>query len=324
MRAKHARFAAATAVGVSLALFGGAAFAAICPDVSVGSTAPCAANDQPIDVVIDNFPVTKIVNWVDNSLILQEVHGRNGQTLVNIIKSAPTTTIYNLVENSINVQIDGPRGTSINASIDSEPSTTILNEVDNSVSFSDLTGVADSGTITSIESSPTTKIYNEVDNSVNIGSTGIGDGLPSSQFRVVSALTSQTITIDNEPATELSNLVDNSVTLDETISTLSGTLTTVVNNVPTTVLINLVYNTIDLHLSDPLGIPIDLFIDSMPITLVENLVDNSVSATVVPEPSSLSLVALGLCAFGLLRRGTTKSARAPRTPFYVGQYGGQT
>jgi hypothetical protein len=125
--------------------------------------------------------------------------------------------------------------------------------------------------------------------------------------------TSESIVIDNEPVTQLFNLVDNSVSVAETISTLSGTLTTVIKNKPTTDIYNLVDNTINLQLSDPLGIPIALFIDDMPITLVENLVDNSVNVTVVPEPSSLSLVALGLCAFGLLRRATARPARAPGT-----------
>jgi hypothetical protein len=122
--------------------------------------------------------------------------------------------------------------------------------------------------------------------------------------------TSQTIVIDNEPVTALLNQVDNSVTLFETISKLTGTNVTVVNNIPTTNIFNLVDNTIDVWLSDPLGIPISLFIDSMPNTLIDNLVDNNVTVT-VPEPSSWSLLALGFCAFGLLRRATSRRAKLP-------------
>jgi PEP-CTERM motif len=321
MLAKHAMFAAAAAVAVSSALCGGVAFAAICPDVSTGSTAPCGANDPAIDVVIDNFPETAIYNQVDNSVTLQEIHGSIGESRINIVTSAPTTTIYNLVENTINVEIAGPAGTSISGSINGSPTTTIYNAVDNSVSFLDLTGAPDPATFTRIESSPTTKVYDLVDNSVNIGADLQGGSLSS----VLLTPTSQTIVIDSQPVTQLLNLVDNSVSLAETISTLSGTVaTTVVTNTPTTDIFNVVDNTINVLLVDPLGIPIALNIDSMPITLIENLVDNSVNVTVVPEPSSWSLLALGFCAFGLLRRATTRPARAPRTPYYVGQDGGRT
>jgi hypothetical protein len=183
--------------------------------------------------------------------------------------------------------------------------------------------VPTTSTITEVESSPTTKIYDVVDNGVNITTGLLGDS-SSSQGAVLLTPTSQTIVIDNEPVTQLLNLVDNSVSVAETISTLSGNLTTVVNNTPTTEIFNIVNNTINLQLNDPLGIPISLFIDDMPITLVENLVDNSVNVTVVPEPSSLSLVALGLCAFGLLRRATPRPANAPRTGYYARRDSGQT
>jgi hypothetical protein len=323
MLAKHAMFAAAAAVAVSSAACGGVAFAAICPDVSTGSTTPCGANDPAIDVVIDSFPKTAIYNLVNNSVTLREIHGRPGETPVNIIDSAPTTTIYNWVENTVNVHINGPAGTSISGSIDSGPTTTMFDAVDNGISFSNLTDVPTTSTITEVESSPTTNIYDVVDNGVNI-TTGLLGASSSSQGAVLLTPTSQTIVIDNEPVTELVNGVDNSVTVAETISTLSGSLTTVVDSRPTTDIVNVVNNTVDLWLNDPLGIPIALFIDSMPITLMEDWVDNSVNVIVVPEPSSWSLLALGFCAFGLLRRATTRPARAPRTPFYVGQDGGQT
>jgi hypothetical protein len=323
MLAKHAMFAAAAAVAVSSALCGGVAFAAICPDVSTGSTAPCGANDPAIDVVIDSFPETAIYNLVNNSVTLREIHGRPGETPINIIDSAPKTTIYNLVENTINVEIDGPAGTSISGSIDSGPTTTIFDDVDNGFSFSNLTGVPNTSTITRVESSPTTNIYDLVDNGVNI-TTNLSGASSSSQSAVLLTPTSQTIVIDNEPVTELVNGVDNSVSVTETISTLSGSLTTVVDNRPTTDIFNVVNNTVNLRLNDPLGIPIALFIDSMPITLMEDWVDNGVNVIVVPEPSSWSLLALGFCAFGLLRRATTRPARAPRTPYYVGQDGGRT
>jgi hypothetical protein len=309
MGAKHAMFRAAAAVAVFSAVCRSTvALAAICPEVGSGPAVPCTTNDQTIDVFIYNFPVTAIYNLVNNSVTLQEIHGGSGETPVNIINSAPTTTIYNLIENTVNVEIDGPAGTSIIGSIDGSPITTIYSAVDNSVSFSDLTGAPHPTTITRIESSPTTAIYDLVDNGINI-TTGLQGAFSSSQRAVLLTPTSQTIAIDNEPITTLFNLVDNSVTLAETISTLSGTVTTVVNNIPTTNIFNLVDNTINLELSDPLGIPIALFINSMPTTLIENLVDNSVSVIVVPEPSSLSLVALGLCAFGLLRRATARQDR---------------
>ena len=184
---------------------------------------------------------------------------------------------------------------------------TIDSAVDDSVNSSDLT---DPLYVTHIESSPTTIIYDHVDNGINI-TTGPQDASSSSQSAVLLTPTSQTIVIDNEPVTELFNQVDNSVSLTETISTLTGTMVTVVNNIPRTNIFNVVDNTIDLWLSDPLGIPIALFIDSMPNTLIENLVDNSVNVTDVPEPSSWSLLALGFCAFGLLRRATSRRAKLP-------------
>jgi hypothetical protein len=307
MRAKHGIYAAAAVVAVSSGVCGSTALATTCPGVGSEAAVACTSNDPAIDVVIDNFPETAIYNLVDNSVTLQEIHGRVGESRINIVTSAPTTTIYNLVENTVNVEIAGPAGTSISGSIDGIPTTTIYNAVDNRVSFSDLTGGPDPATFTRIESSPTTKVYDLVDNSVNIGTDLQGGSLSS----VLLTPTSQTIVIDNQPVTQLLNLVDNSVSLAETISTLSGTVTTtVVTNTPTTDIFNVVDNTINVLLVDPLGIPIALNIDSMPITLIENLVDNSVNVTVVPEPSSLSLLALGLCAFGLLRRAT--NARAQR------------
>jgi hypothetical protein len=74
-----------------------------------------------------------------------------------------------------------------------------------------------------------------------------------------------------------------------------------------------VENTIDLQISDTAGISINIFIESMPITSIYNLIDNSVNFTLsdapssqvaaVLEPTSLSLLMLGLGAVGLLRRG---------------------
>ena len=89
------------------------ALAAICPDVSSGAAVSCTPNYQPIEVFIDQFPVTAIYNEVNNSVTLQEIHGGSGETPINIITSAPTTTIYNLIENTVNVHILGPAGTSI-------------------------------------------------------------------------------------------------------------------------------------------------------------------------------------------------------------------
>jgi hypothetical protein len=307
MGAKHAMFGAVAAVAVFSAVCPSTvALATICPDLSSGATVSCTPNYQTINVFIYDLPVTTIDNVVDNSVALQEIHGGSGETPINIINSTPTTNIYNIVENTINIQIDGPAGTSISGSIDGSPMTGISSAVDNSINFADLTGAPHPTTITRIDSSPTTTIYDYVDNGINI-TTGLQG---SSSSAVLLTPTSQTLVIDNEPVTNLFNLVDNSINLAETITTLSGTLVTVVNNIPITNIYNVVDNTINLELNDPLGIPISLFIDSIPITLISNLVDNSVNVTVVPEPSSWLLLALGFCAFGL-RRATMRRAKLP-------------
>jgi hypothetical protein len=306
MATKRAMFGAVGGVAVFSAVCRSTvALAAICPDVSTETAVSCTPNYQPINVVIDQFPETAIYNQVNNTVTLQEIHGGPGETPINIITSAPLTTIFNLIENTVNVHILGPAGTSISESINGNPLMTIDSAVDDSVNSSD------TDPLTFIESLPTTLIYNRVDNGINI-TTGPQDASSSSQSAVLLTPTSQTIVIDNEPLTELLNQVDNSVSLTETISTLTGTTVTVVKNIPRTNIFNLVDNTIDLWLSDPLGIPISLSIDSVPNTLIENLVDNSVNVTVVPEPSSLSLVALGLCAFGLLRKATSRRAQGAK------------
>jgi hypothetical protein len=311
MAAKHAMFGSVAAVAVFSAVCRSTvALAAICPEASSGAAVSCTPNDQPINVFIYDAPVTTIYNVVDNSVAVQEIHGGFGETPINVITSAPTTIIYNLVENTVNVHILGPADTSVNGSINGNPITTIDSAVDDSVNFVDLTPAPHPPTITRIESSPTTLVYDRVDNGINI-TTGLQDASSSSQSAVLLTPTSQAIVIDNEPVTNLLNLVDNSFSLAETMTTLTGTMVTVVNNIPTTNIFNVVDNTIDLWLSDPLGIPISLSIDSMPNTLITNLVDNSVNVTVVPEPSSLSLLALGLCAFGLLRRASIVHAKLP-------------
>jgi hypothetical protein len=267
--------------------------------VGSGAAVSCTTNYPAIDVNIDQLPVTKIYNLVNNSVTFQEIPrgeipGGLGETPINIIASAPTTTIFNLIENTVNVHILGPAGTSISSSINGNPLMTIDSAVDDSVNSSD------TNPFTFIVSSPTTLIYDRVDNGINV-TTGPQVPSSSSQNAVLLTPTSQTIVIDNEPVTELLNEVDNSVSLTQTISTLTGTMVTVVKNIPRTNIFNVVDNTIDLWLSDPLGIPIDLSIDSMPNSLIQNLVDNSVYVGVVPEPSSVSLLALGLCACGLLQ-----------------------
>jgi PEP-CTERM motif len=309
MGAKHLTFVAAAALAVFSGVCGSAALAAICPEVSSGSAVSCTPNDQPINVFIYEFPVTTIYNVVNNSVTLQEINGGSGKTPVNIIHNTPTTTIYNLVENTINIQIYGPAGALSGGSINSSPISTIYNAVDNSINFSDLTGSPYFGTITRIESSPTTTVYNLVDNSINVTTDPQGD---SSQSAVLLTPTSQSIVIDNEAVTNLFNYVDNSINIAERISTLSGTVVTKINNDSTTNIFNVVNNTINLVLNDPLGIPIALFIDSMPTTLFANWVDNSVNLTVAaPEPSSWLLLAVGFCAFGLLRRATSRRAKLP-------------
>jgi PEP-CTERM motif len=299
MRARHAMF---VGVAVFLAVFPSAGLATVCP-VAVS----CTTNYEPVDVLIDQFPVTAIANEVNNSLTLHEIRGEFGEPRLNFITGAPTTTIYNWIENTVNVHILGPAGTLISSSINGNPLMTIDSAVDDSVNASDLN---DPFTFTQIESLPTTIIYDHVDNGINI-TPGVQGAPLSSQSAILVTPTSQTIVIDNEPVTALLNQVDNSVTLFETISKLTGTNVTVVNNIPTTNIFNLVDNTIDVWLSDPLGIPISLFIDSMPNTLIENLVDNNVTVT-VPEPSSWSLLALGFCAFGLLRRATSRRAQGAK------------
>ena len=289
-------------VAVFLAVFPSAGLATVCP-VAVS----CTTNYEPVDVLIDQFPVTAIANEVNNSLTLHEIRGEFGEPRLNFITNAPTTTIYNWIENTVNVHILGPASTLISSSINGNPLMTIDSAVDDSVNASDLN---DPFTFTQIESLPTTIIYDHVDNGINI-TLGVQGAPLSSQSAILVTPTSQTIVIDNEPVTALLNQVDNSVTLFETISKLTGTNVTVVNNIPTTNIFNLVDNTIDVWLSDPLGIPISLFIDSMPNTLIENLVDNNVTVT-VPEPSSWSLLALGFCAFGLLRRATSRRAQGAK------------
>jgi hypothetical protein len=310
MGAKHAMFGAVAAVAVFSAVCRSTvALAAICPEVSSGAAVSCTTNDQPINVFIYEFPVTTIYNVVNNSVTLQEINGGSAKKPINIINNTPTTTIYNLVENTINIQIYGPAGAVSGGSIDNSPLTTIYNDVDNSINFSDLTGSPYFGTITHIQSSPTTTIYDLVDNSINVTTDPQGD---SSQSAVLLTPTSQSIVIDNEAVTNLFNYVDNSINIAERISTLSGTVITRINNDSTTNIFNVVNNTINLVLNDPLGIPIALFIDSMPTTLIANWDDNSVNVTVAaPEPSSWLLLALGFCAFGVLRRATSRRAKLP-------------
>jgi PEP-CTERM motif len=308
MGAKLAMFRAVAAVAVISAVCRSTvALAAICPEASSGAAVSCTSNDQPINVFIYEFPVTTVYNVVNNSVTLQEINGGFGKPPVNIINNAPTTTIYNLVENSINIQIDGPAGALSGGSVDGSPITTIDNDVDNSINFSDLAGSPHFATITRIDSSPATTIYNLVDNSINV-TRGVPDDTSSSQGAVLLTPTLQSIVIDNEAVTNIFNDVDNSINIAETISTLSGTVVTRIKNVATTNIFNVVDNTINLELSDPLGLPIALFIDSMPTTLIDNWVDNSVNVTVAaPEPSSWSLLALGFCAVGLLRRATRRA-----------------
>ena len=312
MATKHAMFRAVAAAAVFSAVCRSTvALAAICPEVSSGAAVTCTPNYQPIDVYIYELPVTTIYNVVDNSVTLQEIHAGVGKKPINIINNTPTTTIHNLVENTINIQIYGPAGASIGGSINGSPITTIDNDVDNSINFSDLTGSPHPTTITRIQSSPTTTVYDVVDNDINV-TTGL-QGDPS-QSAVLLTPTSQSIVIDNEAVTNLFNYVDNSINIAERISTLSGTVVTKINNGATTNIFNYVDNTINLVLNDPLGIPIALFIDSLPTTLIANWVDNSVNLTVAaPEPSSWLLLALGFCAFGL-RRATMRRAKlqAPR------------
>jgi hypothetical protein len=312
MGAKHTMFRAAAAVAVFSAVCRSTvALAALCPEVGSGAAVSCTPNDQPINVFIYEFPVTTIYNEVNNSVTLQEINGGSAKTPINIINNEPTTTIYNLVENTINIQIYGPAGALSGGFINNSPISTIYNDVDNSINFSDLTGSPYFGTITRIESSPTTTVYNLVDNSINVTTDPQGD---SSQSAVLLTPTSESIVIDNEAVTNLFNYVDNSINVAERISTLSGTVITRINNDSTTNIFNVVNNTINLVLSDPLGIPIALFIDSMPTTLIDNWVDDSVNATIAaPEPSSWLLLALGFCAFGL-RRATMRRAKlqAPR------------
>jgi hypothetical protein len=312
MGAKRAVLRAAAAVAVLSAVCRSTvALAAICPEVSSGAAVSCTSNDQPINVFIYEFPVTTIYNVVNNSVTLQEINGGFGKPPVNIINNAPTTTIYNLVENSINIQIDGPVGALSGDSVDGSPITTIYNDVDNSINFSDLTGSPHFATITRVDSSPATTIYDLVDNSINVTTGPEGD---SSQSAVLLTPTLQSIVIDNEAVTNLFNYVDNSINIAERIGTLSGIVVTKINNDSTTNIFNVVDNTINLELSDPLGIPIALFIDSMPTTLIDNWVDNSLNLTVAaPEPSSWLLLALGFCAFGLLRRATRRRAKLPAT-----------
>jgi hypothetical protein len=278
--------------------------------VSSGTAAvSCTPNDQPIDVFIYEFPVTTIYNVVNNSVTLQEIYSGVGKTPISIIHNTPTTTIYNLVENSINIQIDGHDAIPISGSVDGSPITTIDNDVDNSINFADLTGSPHFATITRIDSSPTTTVYDLVDNSINVTT---GPQVDSSQSAILLTPTLQSIVIDNEAVTNLFNYVDNSINIAERISTLSGTVVTKIKNDSTTNIFNIVDNTINLELSDPLDIPIALFIDSMPITLIDNWVDNSLNLTIAaPELSSWALLALGFCALGLLRRATHQAGQPP-------------
>jgi hypothetical protein len=306
MGAKHARFRAVAALAVFSAVCRSTvALAAICPEASSGAAVSCPSNDQPINVFIYELPVTTIYNVVDNSVTLQEISDGLGKPPVNIIKNAPRTTIYNLVENSINIQIDGPVGALSGGSVDGSPITTIDNDVDNSITFPDLTGSSNFATITRINSSPTTTVDNIIDNSINVTTGPRGD---PSQSAVLLTPTSQSIVIDNEAVTNIFNDIDNSINIAESISKLGETEVTRIKNVATTKIFNVVDNTINLELSDPLGLPIALFIDSMPTTLIDNWVDNGVNVTVAaPEPSSWSLLALGFCAVGLLRRATRRA-----------------
>jgi PEP-CTERM motif len=295
-------------MGAKRAVLRAAAAMAVFSTVCRSAIALATPNDSPIDVSIYELPVTTIYNLVNNSVTLQEIHTGFGNKPINIINDSPTTTIYNLIENAINIQIDGPAA--ISGSIDGSPITTIYNDVDNSINFSDLTGARYLDTITRIDSSPTTIVRNLVDNSINITTDPQGDS-SSSQSAVLLTPTSQSIVIDNEAVTNILNYVNNSITVAERISTLSGRVVTNIKNDSTTNIFNIVDNAINLELSDPLGIPVALFIDSMPTTLIDNWVDNSVNVTVaVPEPSSWSLLALGFCAFGLLRKATIRRGGA--------------
>jgi PEP-CTERM motif len=310
MGAKRAGLRAAAVITVLSAVCRSTVgLAAICPEVSNGAAVSCTPNDQPINVFIYEFPVTTIYNVINNSVAFQDIHSLVGST-INIINNTPTTTIYNLVDNSINIQIDGQVDALSGGSVDDSPITTIYNDVDNSINLSDLTGSPTFATTTRIDSSPTTTVYNLVDNSINVSSLR-GD-FSSSQSAILLTPTLQTVIIDNEAVTNIFNYIDNSINIAERFGTLSGTVVTKISNESTTTIFNVVDNTINLELRDPLGIPIRLFIDSMPTTLIDNWVDNSVNVTLaVPEPSSLALLALGFCAFGFLRRATHQAGQPP-------------
>src|ERR1700759_3514405 len=118
MKAKHAMFGAVAALAVCSGVYRSTvARAEICPNAGSGVSVPCTTNYQPVDVIIDQFPVTEILNEVDNSLTLHEVRGASGEPRLNFVTSAPTTTIFNWIDNTVNVHIIGPAGSLVSSSI---------------------------------------------------------------------------------------------------------------------------------------------------------------------------------------------------------------
>jgi hypothetical protein len=303
MRAKYAILGVAALAALSTTVCLTEALATVCAEASIATAGSCTINDQAISVFVENRPATTIYTLVDNRVTLQEISSAVTGSIINIINSAPSTTIYNLVENTVNVQVNDT-GVPINTFINSKPISIIYNLVDNAINLLQGNNLVSVPMFSVIESSPTTTIYNLIDNSVNLttASANSQNDISSPQVSTTLLPASFSLSIDNKPTTLINNLVDNSITLQ--LSTADASIIDI-NSSPTTTILNLVENTIDLEIDDPAGIPIDIYIESIPFTFIYNLVDNSVNfilPAAVPEPPLLSLLVLGLGAVGLLQR----------------------
>jgi hypothetical protein len=163
-------------------------------------------------------------------------------------------------------------GQLISILIDNTPTTTISNLVDNSVTVQQTSSQAGGSLINIIENAPITTIYNLVENTINLS---INDpvGIPIAIF------------IQNTPTTIIYNIVDNSISVSSPGGSPGAALSSLIESIPMTSIFNLVDNSVNVILASA-ELAADVAFSDPPA---------------VPEPTALSLLAIGLGAVGLFR-----------------------